>query len=91
MTVQFLEALATDLLENEHLVCPCTVIEHGCLDNCAVKIRSTYFNALVISNEKHFSELHGFTFGLRKPLNKDFIASLNFKLLACDVYYCVHL
>ena len=91
VAVQFLEALAADLLENENLVSPCIVIEHCCLHNCTFEIRSSYPYVIVAADEKDLSELHGFTFGLRKPLNKEFITSLNFKLLACDVYNCVHL
>ena len=41
MAVELLESLATDFLENEHLVSLCLVIENGGLHDCALNIRIT--------------------------------------------------
>ncbi len=91
MTVELLEALAADLLEYENLVSLCIVIENGSLDYCALHVRSSDLHVTLVGYEKHLLELHVSTFGIGKPLHKDFISSLNFELLACNVYDCVHL
>ena len=90
MSVELLEALAADLLEDDHLVCPGFVIEYGSLDYCALYIRSTYLYCCVICNEKDFGELHVCTFGFGEPLHKDFVSSFYLELLACNFYDCVH-
>ncbi len=90
MTVELLEALATDLLENENLVCLGVIIYNGSLYNGSLHIRSSDLDSLTVSDEKHFAELYVSTLGIGEPLHKDFVASLNFKLLACNFYDCVH-
>ena len=90
MTVEFLEALATDLLENNDLVCLDIICENGSLDDCTVNIRSADLDVALVVEEEHLVELYISTFGLREPLDKDFIASFYFKLLTCNVYDCVH-
>ena len=90
MTVELLEALATDLLENEDLVGLCIVIEYGSLNNGTFYIRSSDLDSFSVCDEEHFAELYFSTFGIGKPLHKDLIASFHFKLLACNVYDCVH-
>ena len=90
MTVELLEALATDLLEYKDLVCLCLIIEDGGLYDCALNIGSTYRDGLSVCYEEDLGELYISTLGIGKPLHKDFVASLYFKLLACNVYDCVH-
>ena len=90
MSVALLEALAADLLEYKHFVCPCSVIENGCLNNGTLYIRSPDLHGSLVLNEKDLVELNISTFGLRKSLDKDFISSFNFELLACNIYDCVH-
>ena len=90
MTVQGLEALATDLLEYEDFVCFCIVVQDGSLNNGSFYIGSANLYGLTVCDEKHLGELYISTFGLGKPLHKDLITSLYFKLLACNVYDCVH-
>ena len=91
MDIELLEALAADLLEYKHLVGLCIVIENGSLDNGSLYIRSSDLHGLSVSDEEHLVELYISTLGIGEPLHKDFVASLNFKLLACNVYDCVHL
>ena len=90
MTVELLEALAADLLEHEDLVGLRIVVQDGSLNNGSLYIRSSDFHSLSVCDEKHFAELYISTLGIGKPLHKDFVASLYFKLLACNVYDCVH-
>lgn len=90
MTVEFLETLTTDLFEYKHLVSLCLVIENSCLDYSALHIGSTHLESALVLDQQHFAELHGLTFGLRKSLNENLVASLNFELLACNIYNCVH-
>ena len=90
MTIALLEALAADLLEYKHLVCPCLVVNDCCLDNCAFYIGSSDLYVSLVVNEKNLVELNVSTFGLRKSLDKDFISSFYLELLACNVYDCVH-
>ena len=90
MTVQGLEALATDLLEYEHFVCLGVVIDDGGLDHCSIYIGSANLYGLSVCDEEDLGELYICTFGLGEPLHKDFITSFYLKLLACNVYDCVH-
>lgn len=90
MTIELLEALATDLLEYKHLVSLYLVIEDSSLDNSALHIGSTHFESALVLDQQHFAELHDLAFGLGKSLNENLVASLNFELLACNIYNCVH-
>ena len=90
MSVEFLETLAANLLEYDDLVGLCVIIKYGSLYEGALDVRSSNLNLSLFVDEENFVKLHSFTFGLRKSLHKDFVASLNFKLLACNVYDCVH-
>ena len=90
MAVELLEALATDLLEHEDLVGLSVVIQDGGLDHCALNIGSSDLNGVSVSDEENLAELYISTLGIGEPLHKDFVASLYFKLLACNVYDCVH-
>ena len=90
MAVQGLEALAADLLENEHLVCLGIVIEDGSLDNCTLYVRSTDLDTRVTSDEEYLVELYISTIRSREAVDEDLIASLYLELLACNFYDCVH-
>ncbi len=90
MTVELLETLTTDLLENEDLVGLGFVVQDSGLDNCALDIGSSDLDGLTVCDEEDLGELYISTFGIGEPLHKDFVASLYFKLLACNVYDCVH-
>ena len=90
MTVELLEALAADLLEDQHLVGLGVILEDGGLDHGALHVRSTHLDLRAVSDEKDLGELHISTFGIGEPLHKDLVASFNLKLLACNVYDCVH-
>lgn len=90
MAIEFLEALATDLLENKNLVCLCIIIEDGSLYDCAFYIRSTDLDCTLVVEEKYLVELYISTLGLRKSLDKDFVASFNFELLTGNFNDCVH-
>ena len=90
VAIEFLEALATDLLENDHLVSLYVIFENGGLYDCALYIGSTDLHCCIICNEEDLLELHISTFGIGKPLHKDFISSFYLELLACNVNDCVH-
>ena len=90
MTIEGLEALAADLLEDEDLVGLGIVIQNSGLDHRTIYVRSTDLDGLSVSDEEYLVELYISTLGIGKPLHKDFVASLYFKLLACNVYDCVH-
>jgi len=90
MAVELLETLAADLLEDEDLVGLCFVIEYGSLYDGSLHIRSSDLDCLAVGYEQHLAELYVSTFGIGEPLHKDFVASLYFKLLACNFYDCVH-
>lgn len=90
MAIALLEALATDFLEYKNLVSFHIILEYRSFHYCTIYIRSTNLYICVISDEKYFLELHISTFGISEPLHKDLISSLYFKLLACNVYDCVH-
>ena len=90
MTVQFLEALAADLLENEHLVCLYIVCEHGCLDNSAFNIGSTDFDFALNVYEEHLVKLYFCVFSLGKAGYENLVSGLNLELATCNVYNCVH-
>ena len=90
MAVALLEALAADLLEDKHLVSLDIIFEDGGLDHGALHVRSTHLHLRAFSDEKDLGELHISTFGIGEPLHKDLVASFHFKLLACNVYDCVH-
>ena len=91
MTVELLEALAANLLEYKNLVSLYIIFENSSLHDCALNIRSSDLNSLSVSDEKHLAELNISTLGIGEPLHKDFVASLYFELLACNVNDCVHL
>ena len=91
MAVQGLEALAADLLENKNLVSFHIIIEDGGLDHGTLYIGSAHLDSRVIRDKEDLLELHISTLGIGEPLHKDFVASLNFKLMACNVYDCEHL
>lgn len=91
MTVELLEALAADFLEDKHLVRLHLIVQYGSLDHRSINIRSSDLYRSVVSHEEDLLELHISTLGIGKPLHKDFVASLNLELLACNVYDCVHL
>lgn len=90
MTVQLLEALTAYFLEHEDLVGLRIVIQNGSLHNGSLYIRSSDLDGLTVGDEKHLVELNISTLGISEPLHKDFVASLYFKLLACNVNDCVH-
>ena len=90
MAIELLEALAADLLEHEDLVGLGVVIQNGSLNNGSLYIRSSDLDGLSVGDEEYLVELYISTLGIGKPLHKDFVASLYFKLLACNVYDCVH-
>ena len=90
VTVESLEALAADLLENEHLVCLGIVIEDGSLDNCTLYVRSTDLYCLSVLKKENLVELNCSTLVSLKAVDKDIHPSFYFELLACNVYDCVH-
>ena len=63
---------------------------HGGLDHGALHIGSSDLHGGIICDEKDLAELYISTLGIGEPLHKDLVASLYFKLLACNVYDCVH-
>ena len=91
MTVALLEALSANLLEYKHLVCSGLVVYNCCLYNSALYIRSTDFYLACVVYEEDLVELYISTLGLRKSLDKDFVSSFYFELLACNFYDCVHI
>ena len=90
MSVELLEALATDFLEYKNLVSFHIILEYCSFHYCTIYIRSTNLYICVNSDEKYFLDLHISTLGNCEPLHKDFITSLYFKLLACNFNDCVH-
>ena len=57
MAIELLESLTTDLLEHEHLVSLCLVIENGGLNDCALYIRITELDLPFGVNEQYLVEL----------------------------------
>ena len=57
MAIELLESLTTDLLEHEHLVSLCLVIENSGLYDCALYIRITEVDLPFRVNEQHLVEL----------------------------------
>ena len=57
MAIEFLESLATDLLEHEHFVSLHPVIENGGLHDCALYIRITEPDLPFGVNEQYLVEL----------------------------------
>lgn len=90
MSVAFVEAFATDFLEYQNFVSSDIICENSSLYDCALYIRSTYLNCTLVIYEKYLSELHSCTLCLRKTVAKDFIACLDFELLACNINNSVH-
>ena len=90
VAVALLEALATDLLEYENLVSLYIIIEDGGLNHCTFYVRSANLDVFAVFDKKHLVELHVSTIRSREAVYEDFIASFNFKLLACNVNDCVH-
>ncbi len=90
MTVALVKTLATDLFEYKNLISSCVICEHRSLDHCTLNIRSADLYLALVIHEKDFVELHSCTFRLRKTVAKDFIACLNFELLACNINNSVH-
>ncbi len=58
MTVELLEALATDLLEHEDLVGLGVVIQNGSLNNGSLYIRSSDLDGLSVGDEEYLVELY---------------------------------
>ncbi len=90
MAVQLLESFTTDFLENKYFLCLGLVIEDGSLDNSTLNVRSTDLDCTLILNEEHLVEFYFSTLASLESVDKDFHSSFNFKLLACNVYDCVH-
>ena len=90
MSVTLVKTFATDFLEYKNLISSCVICEHCSLNYRTFNIRSTDTYLTLVINEKYFVELHCSTFCLRKTVAEDLVACLNFKLLACNFYDCVH-
>ena len=90
MAVELLEALAADLLEHDDLVGLRFVIEDCGLHDGTFHIGSSHLHGISVGDEENLGEIYISTLGIGEPLHKDFVASLYFKLLACNVYDCVH-
>ena len=90
MAIELLEALATDLLEDEHLVSLRLVIEDRGLHDSTLHIRITELDLPFGVNEQHLVEFYRRILRSRKTVDEDFIACFNLELLACNVNNCVH-
>lgn len=90
VTIALLEALTADLFEYQDLVSPCVIGNDYSLDCCAFHIGRTYLDSCLILNEEHFVKGDLRVFCRRKTVAEELAASLNFELLACNVYDCVH-
>ena len=91
MSVQFLETLAADFLENQDLVCLYTVVKHGGLYHCALHVGSSDFYFALVIYQEDLVEGHFLSVRLREARDEDFFASFYSELLSCNVNDCVHL
>ena len=91
VTVELLETFATDLLENEDLVCAGRIIEDGGLHDCTLDIGGSYLDGLAVCYEENLGELHGLAVLCCEAVDKNLIAGFDLKLLACNVYDSVHI
>ena len=90
MAVELLEAFATDFLEHKDLLGLDVVTEDGGFDYSTLDIRGTDFDCSLAVDEEHLVELDGLV-GLRgQAVDEDLGTSFYFKLLAGNVYDCVH-
>ena len=90
MAVELLEAFATDFLEHKDLLGLDVVTEDGGFYYSTLDIRGTDFDCTLSVDEEHLVELDGLV-GLRgQAVDEDLGTSFYFKLLAGNVYDCVH-
>ena len=90
MAIERLETLATDFLEYEHFLGFGVIVHDGSGNLCALHIRSADNHFALIVHEEDLVELYGFSVLGLEAVYEDIHASLYFKLLACNVYDCVH-
>lgn len=90
VAIALLEALTADLFEYKDFVSPYVIGNNDSLHRCAFHIGRTYLDTCLVLNEKHFVEGDLCVFCRRKTVAEELAASLNFELLACNVYDCVH-
>ena len=90
MAIELLEALATDLLEYEHLVSLRLVIENGGLHDGTLNVRITELDLPFGVNQQDFVEFNGLILRCREAVHEDLVTGFNLELLACNVNNCVH-
>ena len=90
MSGHLLITFTTLLLENKDFLSSASIIEDSSLDYGSVHIRSADLDRSVRIHEQDFVKNQRRALLLRKAVYKNLHASLNLKLLACNLYYCVH-
>lgn len=90
VTVQLLITFTTDFLEYKHFLGLGIIIDDGSLDNRSLNIRRADLYGTLVIDEKNLAELYCSTLVSLQAVDKDILSGLNFKLLACNIYNCVH-
>ena len=89
VSVFLLVAFTAFLLEYNHLFA-FQVFENGGFDQGAVYIRSAHTYFFLVIGKQNFIKSYRCSGFYLKPVYEDFFSLLNSKLLACNVYNCVH-
>ncbi len=91
MTVQLAVALATLLVENEHLVTLYQGRYYLCAYLCTLYYGSTYGDSTFVVNQQHSLELNSLTcLCTLDVVNKQLLACLGLELLTVNLYDYVH-
>lgn len=91
VAIELAIALATLLVEDEHLVALYEGSEHFAYYLCSRNSGSTDSDSSSIVYEEHLVEFNSLTgFGTLKVIDKELLALLHLKLLTVDLYDCVH-
>ncbi len=90
MAVELLEAFTTDLLEHDHLVTLDVVLKDCCLYYSTLYIWSANLYCTLVIEKEHLVELYSLIFLCCETIYIKYGTSLNFELLSCDIYNCVH-
>ena len=90
MAIERLVSFATDFLEYEYLLGLGVVIDDGSLDTGTLYIGGSDLDRTIFVDEQDLVESNSLSVLRLETIHEDLHASLNLKLLACNVYDCVH-
>ena len=90
--VELAIALATLLVEDEHLVALYEGRKHFSYYFCALYGGSTYSDLTVLVEKEHLVELNSFaSFNASEVVYEELLACFHLKLMTVNLYDCVHL